>query len=52
MMVFNMPLVVIWIGQFCRDVIDRCSDWSVVVLICLLLVEVCQLRLRSCVSCL
>ena len=36
MMVF-MPLVVVWIGQFCRDVIGRqnveVADWSVVVLL-------------------
>ena len=40
MMVF-MPLVVVWIGQFCRDVIGRqivkvvVSDWSFVVLLLL-----------------
>ena len=53
MMVF-MPLVVVLIGQFCCDVIGRhksCSDWSVIVLllllICLLFVEVCRFRLKS-----
>ena len=52
MMVF-MPLVVVWNGQFCRDVIGRqslesCSDWSVIVL---LLFSIHLLfRLRSCMS--
>ena len=38
MMVF-MPVVMVWIGQFCHDVIywmskcERCSDWSVVFLL-------------------
>ena len=36
MMVF-MPLVLVWIGQFCRAVIGRqnvkVTDWSVVVLL-------------------
>ena len=49
-MMVLMPPVVVWIGQFCCDVIGRqkrksCNDWSVVVLllfsICLCLLFVC-----------
>ena len=57
MMVF-MPLVVVWIDQFCRgdwsSKHESCSYWLDVVLlqfsIHLLFVEVCQFGLRSCVS--
>ena len=55
MMVF-MPLVVVWIGQFCCDVIGHQNVKVVVIVvlllfsICLLFVEVCQFHLRSCMS--
>ena len=56
-----IPLVVVWIGQFCCDVIGRhesCSDWLVVVFLLFLInllfvevfVEVCRFCLRSCMS--
>ena len=59
MMVF-MPLVLVWIGQFCRDVIGRQNVKVAVIgrlLFCfcyfrirLLYVEECQFRWRSCMS--
>ena len=58
-MVVFMPLTVVWMGQFCRNVIGHQNVKVAVICVgCyvllhsirLLVVDVCQFRLRSCMS--